>query len=54
MLEEAAGIAGLHVRRRDAESKLLEPLRTHGWTVAIEREVENGEYLVITAERGLG
>lgn len=42
----------LAILRRDAESKLLEPLRTHGWTVAIEREVENGEYLVITAERG--
>lgn len=41
----------LAILRRDAESKLLAPLRTHGWTAAIEREVEQGEYLILKAER---
>jgi hypothetical protein len=41
----------LVILRRDAESKFLEPLRTHGWKAAIEREVEAGEYLIIGAER---
>ncbi len=42
----------LAILRRDANSKFLEPLRTHAWTAAIDREVENGEYLLISAERG--
>jgi len=41
----------LGILRQDAESELLAPLRTHGWTASIEREVERGEYLVIKAER---
>ncbi|MBI4720124.1 MAG: hypothetical protein HY770_02635 [Chitinivibrionia bacterium] len=44
--------ARLAILRQDAESKMLVPLRTHNWTVAIEREVENGEYLIINAKRG--
>jgi len=42
----------LAILRRDADAKLLSPLRTHSWTAKIEREVEDGEYLIITAERG--
>ncbi len=41
----------LAILRSDTESKLLAPLRTHGWTAAIEREVEQGEYLIVRAER---
>ncbi|MBK7539153.1 MAG: hypothetical protein IPI49_28060 [Myxococcales bacterium] len=43
--------ARLAILRRETESKLLAPLRTHGWTATIEREVEQGEYLVVKAER---
>ncbi|WP_206684182.1 YaaC family protein [Teichococcus aerophilus] len=39
------------ILRRDAEQKLLVPLREHRWTAEIERVVEEGEYVVITAER---
>ena len=42
----------LDILRRDAERKILEPLLTHGWKAAIDQEVENGEYLLISAERG--
>jgi hypothetical protein len=42
----------LQMLRQDAEAKLLEPLRTHGWMATIENEVEQGEYLIIAAERG--
>lgn len=41
----------LAILRRDTESKLLEPLRTHSWTATIEREVEQGDYLIVAAER---
>lgn len=41
----------LGILRQDAETKLLAPLRTHGWTATIEREVEQGEYLIVKAER---
>jgi len=41
----------LAILLRDTEIKLLEPLRTHGWTAVIEREVEQGEYLLVKAER---
>jgi hypothetical protein len=41
----------LAILRRDAEQSLLSPLRTHGWTAMISREVEQGEYLIIEAER---
>jgi hypothetical protein len=37
--------------RRDAEQKLLVPLREHRWTAEIERVVEEGEYVVVAAER---
>ena len=42
----------LEVLRRAAETEILDPLRTHGWTASIEQEVEQGEYLLIAAERG--
>lgn len=41
----------LAILRSDTESKLLAPLRTHGWAATIEREVEQGEYLIVKAER---
>lgn len=41
----------LDILRRETESKLLAPLRTHEWTATIDREVEQGEYLVVKAER---
>lgn len=41
----------LAILRSDTESKLLAPLRTHNWTATIEREVEQGEYLIVKAER---
>ena len=41
----------LGILRQDAETKLLSPLHTHGWTATVESEVENGEYLIIAAER---
>ncbi len=41
----------LAILRRDTESKLLAPLRTHRWTATIDREVEQGEYLIVKAER---
>jgi hypothetical protein len=41
----------LAILRRDTESKLLEPLRTHGWTGSIERVVGQGEYLLVKAQR---
>ena len=44
--------ARLEILRRDAENDLLGPLRTHKWEAAIDREVERGEYLLITAKRG--
>jgi hypothetical protein len=40
----------MQILRNDAERKMLEPLRTHGWTPTIEREFPDG--LVIAAERG--
>lgn len=42
----------LDILRRDAQQKFLDPLHTHGWKAAIEREVESGEYLLMSAERG--
>ena len=36
---------------RDAERKLLEPLRHHGWTAEIEHIEPVGEYAVVKAER---
>lgn len=42
----------LDILKRDVERDVLTPLRTHGWRVTIERDVQNGEYLLIAAERG--
>jgi hypothetical protein len=42
----------LNVLRRTAEHDFLAPLRMHAWTATIEREVAEGEYLLIAAERG--
>jgi hypothetical protein len=42
----------LAILRRDTEEKIIDPLRTHGWKASIDKEVENGEYLIVTAERG--
>jgi hypothetical protein len=42
----------MEILKNDAASKILEPLATHGWSAQIERSVEGGGYLVITAERG--
>jgi hypothetical protein len=36
---------------RDAESKIAEPLRPHGWAVDIERVEPAEEYVVLSAER---
>ena len=40
----------MQILRNDAERKILESLRTHGWTPTIEREFPDG--LVIAAQRG--
>jgi hypothetical protein len=42
----------LDILRRDAQRKFLDPLHTHSWKATIEQEVESGEYLLISAERG--
>lgn len=42
----------LDILRRDVERKILEPLRTHAWKAAIEQETGDGEYLIVSAERG--
>ncbi|GEL75594.1 YaaC family protein [Myxococcus virescens] len=41
----------LAILRQHTESKVLDPLRMHGWTAKIEREAEHGECLVIVAEQ---
>ncbi len=47
---DAGAQARLDILRRDAELKILDPLRMHGWTASIEREFSDG--LILTAERG--
>lgn len=47
---DAGAKARLDILRRDAENKMLDPLRMHGWTVCVEREFS--DELVLTAERG--
>jgi len=42
----------LALLQQDAERNILGPLRTHGWVAEVERIVEAGEYLIISAERG--
>ncbi|MGD0075318.1 MAG: hypothetical protein ABSD31_13405 [Candidatus Binataceae bacterium] len=40
----------MEILRRDADRKILDPLRTHKWNVTIEREIPDG--MIIAAERG--
>lgn len=40
----------MEILRRDAEQKILKPLRTHNWEAKIESE--GGEFLIVVAERG--
>ncbi len=40
----------MEILRRDADRKILDPLRTHKWNVMIEREMSDG--MIIAAERG--
>ena len=47
---DAGAKARLDILRRDAERKMIEPLRMHGWTASIEREFADG--IILTAERG--
>jgi hypothetical protein len=47
---EAGAKARLDILRRDAQHKMLDPLRMHGWVASIEREFSDG--LILTAERG--
>jgi hypothetical protein len=42
----------LDILRRRARKRVLDPLYTHGWKAAIEKEMETGEYVLIAAERG--
>ena len=42
----------MEILKTDAARKILDPLETHGWTAQIERLVEAGDYLIVTAERG--
>jgi len=42
----------LNILERDAERKVLAPLRTHGWKAEIASAVDGDESLLISAERG--
>jgi hypothetical protein len=42
--------ARVEVLRRDAECRILDPLRLHKWDVAVEREAN--DFMLISAERG--
>lgn len=42
----------LDILKRDAEQKILAPMRLHGWKVTIDRDGKPGEYIVMSAERG--
>jgi hypothetical protein len=42
----------LAILRRDVETQILSPLRTHGWVAQIVSEVEKGEYVLVEASRG--
>ena len=39
------------ILQRDAEQKLVDPLRRHGWTAVVDRVEGAGEYAVVVAER---
>ena len=43
--------ARFKILRDEAERKIVAPLRLHNWIANIDREVDAGEYLVISAER---
>jgi hypothetical protein len=47
---DAGRAARMQILRNDAERKILDPLRTHKWVAAIEREFDGG--MIIAAERG--
>ncbi|WP_460233085.1 YaaC family protein [Agrobacterium radiobacter] len=49
---DSAKRARMDYLRRDADSKILGHLKSHGWNANVEREVLAGEYLIIVAERG--
>ncbi|WP_454812163.1 YaaC family protein [Labrys neptuniae] len=42
----------LAILREKVEMSIISPLKHHGWTASIEREVLEGEYLIVKAERG--
>lgn len=42
----------LAIFRGDVENSIIGPLKHHGWTASIEREVFAGEYVVVKGERG--
>jgi hypothetical protein len=44
--------ARLAILKRDAETKLLGPLQRHGWRTSVDKEVEHGDYITMSAERG--
>jgi hypothetical protein len=50
-VEDPGRKARFEILRSDVERKILEPLRTHNWAANIEREVSEGEYFIIAAER---
>jgi len=39
------------ILRQSAEQQMLKPLATHGWSASIAKEVGEGEYLVVRAEK---
>lgn len=41
----------LALLRREVEQIVLKPLRSHGWTAVVEREVDPGSYIEITASK---
>src|SRR5258705_3732798 len=46
---DAGQQARMEILRRDAERKILDPLRIHNWSAAIEREAEDS--MIIVADR---
>lgn len=41
----------MNILRGSAEQQILKPLQTHGWSARISTEREDGEYLVVAAEK---
>ncbi len=50
-VEDAGRRDRFEILRREVERKMLKPLRIHNWTAKIEREINQGEYVIVTAER---